>query len=166
MKKQTLLYLILLTGILSFGQKQSNIWYFGVEAGIDFNSGVPVPLTDGAMDQFEGCASIADTSGALLFYTDGIDVWNKHHSPMTNGYNLQGHISSSQSAIIVPKPGTDSTYYIFTVDPAGNPFGPYGLCYSEVDMKQSGGDGAVTSLKNVSLITPTCEKIVATLHGN
>jgi len=166
-QKRTFLFYFLMVSLICFGQKESNIWYFGVEAGLDFNSGSPVPLTDGAIDQFEGCASVADANGGLLFYTDGMDVWNKKHLPMTNGSGLQGHFSSSQSAIIVPKPETDSIYYIFTVDVASNTFnGPYGLSYSEVDIKLSGGDGAVTNNKNISLITPTCEKLVATMHNN
>ena len=164
-RKCFFLFSLLMISLICFGQKESNIWYFGVEAGLDFNSGTPVPLTDGVMHQFEGCASIADTNGSLLFYTDGDTIWNKSHAIMTNGTGLQGHKSSTQSAIIVPKPASDSLYYIFTVDPANN-FGPNGLSYSEVDMSMSGGNGAITSNKNITLHTPTCEKLVATMHSN
>ena len=66
-----------------FSQKQANIWYFGKNAGLDFNSGTAIPLTDGAMNTWEGCASIADPNGNLLFYTDGITVWNKNHTFQT-----------------------------------------------------------------------------------
>ncbi len=157
-----LLILIALTTTLA-AQKEANIWYFGHNAGLDFNSGAPVPLTDGVMNTDEGCASIADDNGALLFYTDGKYVWNKNHTQMPNGEGLLGHKSSTQSAVIVPKPGALNIYYIFTVDYTAN---AGGIAYSEVDMTLDGGLGDVTALKNVQLVTPACEKITAVLHEN
>ena len=97
-----------------FAQNEGNIWYFGENAGLDFNSGVPVVLTDGQLVTQEGCASIADNNGDLLFYTDGMTVYNKQHTIMPNGYGLLGNNSSTQSAIIVKQPGSASIYYIFT----------------------------------------------------
>ena len=64
------LYFLLMCSRL-IAQKQGNIWYFGRLAGVSFNSGAPVALTDGVINQNEGCASIADANGQLLFYTDG-----------------------------------------------------------------------------------------------
>ena len=98
--------------------KEGNIWYFGENAGIDFNSGVPISLNDGQLNTLEGCASIADYNGDLLFYTDGSLVYNKNHTIMPNGTGLFGNNSSSQSAIIVKKPASTSIYYIFTVGAA------------------------------------------------
>jgi urease alpha subunit len=98
-----------------FAQKEANIWYFGANAGLDFNSGTPVALLDGALDTIEGCATISDTDGNLLFYTDGITVFNKNHTIMLNGMGLNGDTSTTQSALIVPKPNDENTYYIFTV---------------------------------------------------
>ncbi|HIF15070.1 MAG TPA: T9SS type B sorting domain-containing protein, partial [Bacteroidetes bacterium] len=154
--------LLLLTSI-SIAQKEANIWYFGNGAGLDFNSGSPVALTDGVMHTEEGCASIADASGKLLFYTNGSTVWNKNHQVMTNGSGLLGHYSSTQSAIIVPKPYSSTIYYIFTLDCEGM---SNGLNYSEVDISLSGGLGAITTNKNIQLITPALEKLTAVLHNN
>src|ERR1700675_989300 len=81
-KNLFLLIAFVVTAESGFCQKEANIWYFGYEAGLDFNSGVPVALTNSAMDQFEGCSSIADSNGNLLFYTDGQTVWNKNHVQM------------------------------------------------------------------------------------
>ena len=50
---------------------------------------------------------------------------------MANGNDLTGDPSSTHSAIIVPKPGDPSIYYIFTVD---NTAGADGLRYSEVNL--------------------------------
>ena len=146
-----------------FAQNQANIWYFGHYAGLDFNGGDPVALTDGALETDEGVATISDYNGNLLFYTDGKLVWNKSHQIMPNGTGLLGHKSSTQSAVIVPKPGDSDIYFIFTVDfTAGNG----GMAYSEVDMNLNGGLGDVTGNKNIQLITPSCEKITAVQHEN
>ncbi|TXI67741.1 MAG: hypothetical protein E6Q46_02540 [Flavobacterium sp.] len=75
----------------SFAQGEANIWYFGNKAGISFNSGVPVPLLDGQMQADEGCATLSDANGNLLFYTNGITVWNRNHQIMPNGTGLMGH---------------------------------------------------------------------------
>ncbi len=147
-------------------QGEANIWYFGQNAGLDFNGGgTPVPLLNGQMVTQEGCATISDGGGNLLFYTDGSTVWNANHAIMTNGTGLLGNFSSTQSAIIVPKPNSSSIYYIFTV-PAGCTMAGTGLRYSEVDMSLSGGLGAVTTVKNILLTTATCEKVTAVAHAN
>ena len=140
-----------------------NNWYFGTNAGVSFSSGSPVALTNGALVTTEGSASISDENGNLLFYTDGVTVWNRNHLAMTNGTGLHGHASSTQSAIIVQKPGSTSMYYIFTADADA---GVNGIKYSEVNMSLSGGLGAVTANKNVALRTPSCEKLTAVRHCN
>jgi hypothetical protein len=138
-------------------------WYFGVQAGITFNSGSPVALTNGALLTFEGVAAMSDQSGNLLFYTNGVTVWNRNHVPMTNGTGLLGDQSSTQSAVIVQKPGSPNIYYIFTSD---NDVGPDGIRWSEVDMTQSAGLGSVTANKNVSLFAPSCEKLCVVRNCN
>jgi len=148
---------------LIFGQGEANFWYFGVNAGLDFNGGAPVPVTNGQMNQLEGCSSISNTAGNLLFYTDGIQVWNSSHVQMPNGFGLTGHNSATQSALIVQKPGSSTVYYIFTVTASGL---PNGLRYSEVDMTLNAGLGDVTANKNILLNTPTCEKITGIRHCN
>jgi len=146
-----------------FAQGEANNWYFGDHAGITFNNGVPEALTDGVLSTEEGCATISNSTGQLLFYTDGITVYNRGHNIMPNGTGLLGDISSSQSSIIVPKPNDPNIYYVFTVDDTG---GPDGLRYSIVDMSLDAGFGAVTATKNILLMTPISEKINAVLHAN
>jgi len=81
--------LFFLYTLASFAQREANIWYFGENAGLDFNSGTPVALTNGQLDTLEGCATISNNNGQLLFYTDGITVWNRNHVVMPNGYALE-----------------------------------------------------------------------------
>ncbi|EAY28995.1 hypothetical protein [Microscilla marina] len=143
-------------------QKQGNIWYFGFGAGLDFNNTPPTALTDGKLITDEGCATICDNDGKLLFYTDGIKVWNRFHQEMPNGTGLFGDPSATQSGVIVPYPGNSDLYYIFTVD---NNLGQYGFAYSMVDMTKETGKGDVV-VKNIPMFTPSTEKITAVQHAN
>ncbi|MDB4710318.1 gliding motility-associated C-terminal domain-containing protein [Flavobacteriales bacterium] len=162
MKRIAFICMLLIQHIL-FAQDEGNIWYFGANAGIDFNSGVPVALTNGALNTTEGCASISDNNGVLLFYTDGVTVWNSNHLVMPNGTGLDGGGSSCQSAIIVKKPGTNTIYFLFTADELS---GSDGLRYSEVDMSLQSGLGDINSNKNIPVVTPICEKVTAIRHQN
>ena len=166
MKRILLLFLLYIAGISVFAQKQGNFWYFGNYAGLSFSLGVPVALTDGALSTGEGCSSISTASGNLEFYTDGRFVYNREHEQMPHGSGLLGHSSSTESGIIVPRPGYSTQYYIFTVDARDNNL-TAGLCYSRVDMTLEGGLGdVVTSEKNVSLLPYSCEKVTAVGHSN
>ncbi len=149
-------------------QQQAYHWYFGNNAGLDFSSGTATVVTNGALETIEGCSSISDAAGNLLFYTDGVNVYNKLHQLMPNGINLLGHASSTQSALIVQKPGTTDHYFIFTTD-AGEYVDPPndGLHYSEVDMNLSSGTGdVVIATKNTLLLAAATEKLCGTLHSN
>ncbi|MFI5220220.1 MAG: T9SS type A sorting domain-containing protein [Bacteroidia bacterium] len=147
-----------------FAQKENYIWYFGDSAGVDFNSGSPVALTNSAMFQLEGCASISDANGNLLFYTDGVSVWDSSHTQMPNGNSLLGGLSSTQSALIVPFPGNNLLYYIFTPNNGQGMASPL-FSYSIVDMSLNNGKGDVT-LKNIYLLSPVSEQLTAVKHSN
>lgn len=141
---------------------RNKIWYYGEYAGLDFNSSPPVALNNSAMNQDEGSASIADLNGNILFYTDGSKIWNRNHQLMLNGTGLLGGFSSTQSALIVPKPQDNNTFYVFIVPSQGStaPFS-----YSVVDMSLDNGLGAVID-KNVALYGPVDEKLSGTLKSN
>ena len=114
MKKLLLLCLLIISGQLSLAQKENNIWYFGVNAGLDFNSGSPQALYDGRLISAEGSASICDENGNLLFYSNGETVWNSNHEVMENGYNLDGLTAVTHPAAILKMPGSENLYYIFS----------------------------------------------------
>lgn len=155
--------LMLLFSLGIYSQNQGSMWYFGNMAGLNFNSGAPVSLTNSALTTSEGSASISDAAGNLLFYTGGTTVYNRFHATMANGTGLFGESISAQSAVIVPLPGSTSIYYIFTMrnwTTAGN-----GANYSIVDMALSAGSGSVTT-KNVLLNANARESLTATRHCN
>ena len=175
--KQLLLYLtFFLTITVVHGQKQGNIWYFGNKAGVDFNTGSPTALLNGQLafpigyGHNEGTSSIADSSGSLLFYSDGMTVWNKNHQVMQNGTGLLGNFSSTQSSIIVPDPANPNRYYyLFTVGSefccGGNISD--GLRYSKIDICLDYAKGGInTTEKNIKLVDTVAEKIAVTRHSN
>ncbi|MDH3699630.1 MAG: hypothetical protein OEQ81_13280, partial [Flavobacteriaceae bacterium] len=167
MIRKAILYCIgLCCPIFLLGQGQTTNWYFGEEAGLRFNpDGSVTPLTDGQISTFEGCATISDSFGNLLFYTDGILVYDSEHSIMENGYGLFGDSSSTQSAIIVPKPEDPDIFYIFSVDTATTSTDTdFGMHYSIVDLSKNNGKGAVT-VKNINLFDETSEKIAAIIRN-
>ncbi|MGQ0828316.1 MAG: hypothetical protein ACT4ON_07970, partial [Bacteroidota bacterium] len=149
--KITILFLFF-CNILS-SQNQNKKWYFGDHAALDFSSGSPVALTNSQLNTAEGCSTISDNTGNLLFYTDGQTVYNKNHIVMPNGTGLLGHPSTTQSALIVLKPGSNSLYYVFTIYHLGG-----AMTYSIVDMTLQSGSGDVTSTKNVVLHPAVSEK--------
>ncbi|NOX47521.1 MAG: gliding motility-associated C-terminal domain-containing protein [Chlorobi bacterium] len=158
---RTLLFIIsLLLTTSMFAQNRANIWYFGNEAGIDFSNGEPVPVFNGKIHAESGCASICDTIGQLLFYTNGKNVWDAEHNVMPNGDSLIGSSLANQNTVIIPNPANNDLYYLFTVDSLSN-----GLSYSEIDMTLNNHLGDITT-KNQILTGFVNGKITAVKHCN
>lgn len=136
----------------------ANQWYFGEMAGIDFNQNPPVALADdNLMDSPEGCATISDTDGALLFYTNGSTIWNKDHQIMVNGDSIGGDSTAAQSALILPFPDDETLFYVFTSQEV------YGeldneLLISIVDIKDDSARGSVV-VKGIRLFDHHTERV-------
>jgi hypothetical protein len=145
-------------------QNAAKNWIFGHGARVDFNSTSPVATALNTIDTDEGSSSISDSNGNLLFYTDGIKVWDKTNNQMPNGFGLLGHTSSTHSALIVPC--SCNKYFIFTTNGAENGYA-YGLRYSVVDMTLHGNLGDVMpTAKNVFLFQRAAEKLAGVSDGN
>ncbi|MCU0361154.1 MAG: SprB repeat-containing protein [Bacteroidia bacterium] len=154
--------LLIACTLFALGQNEFSKWYFGRYTGLDFMSNPPAVINHTTMNTFEGSASVADGNGNLLFYTDGITIWNKQQVVMANGTGLLGNSSTVQSALIVKQPGNTNIYYVFTQDFQG---GANGLRYSLVDMSLAAGMGSVT-VKNATITSPCTEQLSATRHCN
>jgi hypothetical protein len=142
-------------------------WHFGYNAAVTFKTPdlEPISYRNSALATTEGCASISDKNGQLLFYTDGVQVWDRFNQQMPNGFDLRGHHSSSQSALILQKPDSENLYYIFTVGVTGDHRND-NFCYSIVDMNANSGDGDVIE-KNIAIHDRmVAEKQTAVLHKN
>ncbi len=124
-----------------------NQWYFGEMAGLDFNSNPPAPLLDGMIFSEEGCATMSDDNGQLLFYTNGSTVWNKDHLVMANGQGIGGDSTAAQSSIILPFPDDNTMFYIFTTEEVYGDF-TFNLKMSIVDMKKDTARGQVLGQKH------------------
>ncbi len=153
-------------------QDRNSNWCFGDSAGINFNN-LSNPTTFSASLVSRGtCASISDSSGNLLFYTNtraGIPVlkttlvWSKNHQIMLNGDSIIGR-GWYKEHIIVPYPGANNLYYLFTAGVSSTS----GFFYSIIDMSQNGGLGTVVQ-KNVQLQGSDFwanDGISAIKHGN
>ena len=168
MKRFLVIFLLLGSALNSYSQNRNNIWCFGDSAGIDFNQTPPLPTVT-SLDTRGSCVSISDSSGNLLFYantraTFGFNttkIWDKSNLLMQNGDSIIGQGWYNELSII-PKPGNQFQYYLFTLNVASR----YGFYYSVIDMSLNGGFGAVTQ-KNIQLNTYKAWDAMATVkHGN
>ncbi len=192
-KKFTLLWFLSFFILLhSRAQKEENVWVFGVAAGLDFNSGSAVSIStrnslspDSSVRPVLNSGSVCDANGQLLFYTDGDRVWNRDHFIMPNGKEclIPGRtgvgentfLGGLQSGLIVPVPGSDNLYYIFSMErnlvgPLLNPVSEGShLFYSVVDMDLDGNMGdVVAGQKRIPLDSPNLftQKIAAVAGSN
>lgn len=156
-------FILIFLSVNIYAQKEYNNWYLGNKAGITFNSGSPIALIGSQIYAWEGCASISDVSGNLLFYTNGREIYNRNHDTMGSG--LSGGWSSTQATIIIPLPGNNSLYYIFCAPEIGI-YQEYNLTYSIVDMSLNDGLGGVTIDKNILLAGDMGEKLTYVRHYN
>ena len=168
------LFLIIIVTIMNFNytySQNANLnrtkhWYFGNHAGLDFNNGSPVADTNGQMNVWKGSAVVSDTNGNLLFYSDGIGVWNRNHQFMPHGQNIVNlSITPAEptQVLAVQLPGSPNIYYIFNDEIVQN--WDYNLVYAIVDMSQDSGRGDIISSQNFVLNHPT-EKVTAVRHSN
>ncbi|KJS04312.1 MAG: hypothetical protein VR77_12160 [Flavobacteriales bacterium BRH_c54] len=140
-------------------KKRATFWHFGNQVALDFTC-QPVSFSGSQMNAFEGSATISDTNGVLQFYTQGTTVWDRNNNVMPNGTGLLGNPSSVQAAVIVPHPGNNDRYFIFTTDAIFENNGINGLQWHEVDMTLNAGNGDVIT-KNNMLTDKTQERLVA-----
>ncbi len=173
MKKTIIVTGLLLQTVLSaWGQGEQNIWAFGDHAGLDFTGTSPVPYATNLFPGYEGSASICNSAGQLLFYTNGFWVWNRDHELMpeltggVSGYtapmspigdpplmNWNGSYAT-QATAIAGYPAHPGFYYLFSLSTSGN------LLYSLIDMSLNGGKGGIASgKKGISIGTNLAEKL-------
>jgi len=174
MKKTILLFAsIIFWHIACQAQKENNVWAFGDSMGIDFNGPNPTVIKT-SIRSLGGSASVCDTGGQLLFYTQGDFVWNRNHQLMPNGtglispYASNDGTQSSQGQLILPVIGNPTQYYVFSQQAVtdyvyGGDVAASRLFYSVVDMSLDGGLGDIVSSQKAILLDSilTSEKMVA-----
>ncbi|MGB0403521.1 MAG: T9SS type A sorting domain-containing protein [Salibacteraceae bacterium] len=162
------------SALKGISQKETNWWVFGKSVGVNFNVTPPQVSQVGQINHFEGCATYSNPkTGALMFYTDGVSVWDKNHQMMPNGYGLKGNFSSSHSALIIPVPGDTNLFHVLTTPyPINN-----GARRSIVDMRLNNGLGDLDTnfipgtnplvrYKNLLIDPNSTDKAAVTISSN
>lgn len=149
------LYLLIIFLLFTKGYSQQDLqnanWTISNNRNINFNlnsNGFSQVAYDS--NNIYNPASVSDQNGNLLFYTNGVTVWNASNNVMPNGTGLLGAGGYfTQNVVIVPNPLDIDRYYIITIS-TGQNSNPQGLRFSEVDMKQDNNNGDVIQ-KNIPL---------------
>lgn len=196
---KTVILIAVLINLATFSassQNRSTIWQLGrvnVSTGysyfLDFSSSqVNTETIERKLKFFNTNASICDTIGQLLFYTNGVWIANKNHDSLFNSQAFNPGFSTDfygqddeglglvQAVIILPKPGNGFKYSMFYVTAElvtahgwVNQAQPLYLSMSEIDLFLDGGLGAISeNEKNVHVINDTISqgRIAACKHGN
>ncbi len=183
----------------TFGQQHDFVWIFGEDNGgedyfiegnsIDFRTSPP-HLQEEALylEMHSTMACICDAQGNPQFYTNGCQIANARHQLIENGdginpgevheaycvnddYPWRGtYISGNRSALILPLPNTESSYYLFhkgreADSTPENYNGP--LYWTMVDMSANAGAGRVLA-KNVVISDTLMHfgQLTAVKHAN
>jgi hypothetical protein len=184
---------ILALNIYSNGQGINNLWNMGYsENGLEFG-GSDINFISNRPDTFRvhrqisfrfANANISDSTGQLLFSTNGFDVADRYSNAMPNGHGLFGSgnltgwdrsgSSEFQGVIILPDPGNSEHFYIYHVlselymnFPSGAAEFPEDLYCTEVDMTLNGGLGDVVN-RNTVILHDTLHtgQLAACKHAN
>jgi len=151
-----------LTSLTLSAQQYANNWHIN-DCELKFLNDTVVVTPGYPINRFRSVGIMSDRKGNLLFYSDGLSAWNKNHEFMPNGEDL--NIADGRSSVAIPKPGSESIYYVFTVDGKASNLDTSGVYYSVIDMNLDNGLGDVTE-KGIKLIDDVCAIISATFHSN
>jgi len=175
MKKCAITSLCVLCLFFLQAQKFDNTWilgYFGGSLGsglpaMDFRYNYPdTTLFYTPFDFSNTNASICDSNGFLVLFTNGVSVANRYqriisgsdsfnYDPVMAYYGGASE-AGDQCALILPFPGHDSVYYIFHnafqfLDATNENFAPVNLSYSVVDMHMDNGLGVMTHKGQIAI---------------
>ena len=163
-------------GYGSIGQSPSGYPYGGII--MDFTSLPPLfTLQNYWVDS--PLAAISDKNGQLIAYTDGCRIISQNHQIIMNGDTLNpGEVFNQfcglvgyplwQPTIFLPKPDSDSQYYLFHIRSDDYSWNPINLMYSVIDALGDAGNGAVVT-KNNSVLSDSLHLggyVTATRHAN
>ncbi|MBK8195363.1 MAG: hypothetical protein IPK76_19895, partial [Lewinellaceae bacterium] len=186
-----LLMIVMHTGVRIYAQQEDNIWIFGYDynpgdglaEGVYFTFGdsLEVSYHQRPMSILKSSASICDTAGNLLIYSngcyvetaDGTEVENSeglnpgalyNNCEDNDGYNI------SQNMIILTDPKQGFVYHLFHL-PSDIPPGTSGLTYAVMHSKfnmEANNSNGTTILKNQIIISDTIHNdgIHAVRHAN
>ena len=129
------------------------------------------------MEFFNTHTNISNSSGSMLFYTNGFYVANALNDTMVNGTDINpspyttnnsNGLNIPQSHLIIPFPDSSNLYIMFhsTIDNINLPAASF-LYYSIIDLNLNNGLGEIIN-RNQIIISDSLNvgKTVAVKHGN
>lgn len=142
-----------------------NNWLTPQNTMVSFTGGVmSTSATHWSVDTYEGTTTASDDNGNLMFYANGVKVWDatniETYSGLLSGQGGTGKNSACQGIITIRHPLSPDTYYILTTDDAFSNTAGIGLNLFEFD--QNGNRTAGPT----KLLNRTTEAIAATTHAN
>ncbi len=187
--RTVLLLLFFLQFLRLSGQGYFNTMVFGYEGGhfspnnddfglnlFTFTNG-SLEISDDQSSDLEfndTAAAISDENGNLLFYFNGISVYDASHHVMDNGDTLnefnQFGFDLPQGAIILPYPEKPDIYLLFYCEEGY--YAPWGLAnvavyYATIDMAKNNGLGKVVNREKL-VVADSLEygKLAVVRHAN
>ncbi len=185
--------LLCLVPLSGYGQKRDQVWLAGnanllgdsTHGGIvlDFNMAPRKAYYQyREANLFIANASICDTSGSLLFYTNGCNIYGSNHEVLPNGEEInpgffhetrcnqfnRGYGGGFPNVVILPLPESDKHYYLFHQKVGGEQQNLYvdRFLYSVIEQKSVGQLAVVE--KNVDLMEDfiSTGELSAVKHAN
>lgn len=183
--KNILVYYLLFIALNIHAQKHDYIWQMGTGGTvfnpaslINFNYSNDSTYIINRPNVDRTNASICDSLGNFLFYTNGIQVIDSSYQVMLNGDSLNpGWVADdwssngygypfTEAALILPVPQHDSLYHIYHISISDAVVYSNGLLYTVVNMNGNNGKGEVVS-KNQMLIADSLSlELEAMKHAN
>jgi len=162
--KRILYTIVMFCFFNGIAQLENANWYFGTHAGMNFTLNSATALANGETSNDGMTSTISDSTGQLLFYTDGHKIWNKNHVIM------DGSVDSVNGryvpyVLISPYPNHPNKYFIITTASLSGGF--YEYLYSIVDMDANGGLGTVELLNSpIGIPNSKKESIIIAKHAD
>jgi hypothetical protein len=145
--------------------KFDNVWVMGYSGnGIIFsfdNDTLSIDTADIVLELFSSNAAICDSSGNLLFYSNGANIANSIHQPIENSdlelgllsQNFPVGVNTPQLVLILPMPEKPPFYFLFhkaLYNPTPQTLGSQ-FFYSIIDMSMNNGLGGILE-KNILVL--------------
>jgi hypothetical protein len=138
-------------GVLAQTDLQNANWTISQNSRMNFNNNnLQIDISNINAANNQAAASVSDQNGNLLFYTDGLTVWESNNLIMQNGTGLMGVGGDfTQNVLIIPNPANSNRFYIITVSTGQGTNQKHGLRFTEVDL--TNGLGVVLNSLNTPL---------------
>jgi len=149
-------------------QKEAWNWHFERFNGLDFSGDTLKTLAGCQFGLSESSSSISDINGNVLFYSNGITLYNRFNRIVKNGTDLGfpagiNYTTSQLGTLLLKHPDNDSLIYLFSTDFQGK---SGGVIYSIIQIHGNNDSGVVIKKRIQLLKGPLNEPVAAVNHQN